>query len=189
MDEKTADEEGDYEVGYQKPPSKTRFRKGQSGNPRGRPPGRKKELPYEAVLGQMVKVVEDGRESRVTAEEAFLTFLTRKGLEGDGAAARAASRAMEEARARQLAENEHHVIEIKFVAPGSVSTALEALRMGKKLDRHRETVRMALEPWVVYQALERLGERRLSIEEQRIVVGATRSPGKVRWPVWWEVKA
>ena len=28
---------GDYEVGYRKPPVHTRFRKGQSGNPRGRP--------------------------------------------------------------------------------------------------------------------------------------------------------
>ena len=38
-----------------------------SGNPKGRPPGRKKEPPYEAVLGQMVTVREDGIERRVTA--------------------------------------------------------------------------------------------------------------------------
>src|SRR6266550_4325321 len=35
------DEEGDHEVGYRKPPRHTRFTKGQSGNPRGRPPGAK----------------------------------------------------------------------------------------------------------------------------------------------------
>ena len=33
-----ADEKRDDEVGYGKPPRRTRFRKGQSGNPRGRPP-------------------------------------------------------------------------------------------------------------------------------------------------------
>ncbi len=30
---------GDYDVGYGKPPQHTRFRKGQSGNPTGRPKG------------------------------------------------------------------------------------------------------------------------------------------------------
>jgi len=31
----------DYEVGYGKPPRDTRFKEGQSGNPRGRPPERR----------------------------------------------------------------------------------------------------------------------------------------------------
>jgi hypothetical protein len=38
---KPPDEERDYEVGYSKPPQHTRFVKGQSGNPRGRPSGAK----------------------------------------------------------------------------------------------------------------------------------------------------
>ena len=45
------DRERDYEVGYGKPPRHTRFTKGQSGNPRGRPPGAKnlKTLLSEAL--------------------------------------------------------------------------------------------------------------------------------------------
>jgi hypothetical protein len=35
------DDERDYPVGYGKPPPHSRFVKGQSGNPRGRPPGAK----------------------------------------------------------------------------------------------------------------------------------------------------
>jgi hypothetical protein len=35
------DDEGDHEVGYGKPPHRSQFVKGQSGNPRGRPPGAK----------------------------------------------------------------------------------------------------------------------------------------------------
>jgi hypothetical protein len=34
-----------YEVGYAKPPLETRFKKGQSGNPRGRPRGTRNKLP------------------------------------------------------------------------------------------------------------------------------------------------
>src|SRR4029078_7462453 len=34
-----------YDVGYGKPPAETRFKPGQSGNPRGRPKGAKNKLP------------------------------------------------------------------------------------------------------------------------------------------------
>src|ERR1700686_1762471 len=89
-------EEGD--VGYRRPPRATRFTKGQSGNAAGRPRGRHREAPYEAVLGQMVKIREGGAERRVTAAEAFLLQLTKRALEGDDAAARASLTVIEEAR-------------------------------------------------------------------------------------------
>jgi hypothetical protein len=47
---------------------------------------------------------------------------------------------------------------------------------------------MVLEPWLVEEALARLGDRRLSLEEQAEVVRATRTPRKVRWPDWWEIR-
>lgn len=178
---------GGTQVGYGRPPVSTRFRKGQSGNPRGRPRGRPNKPPYEAVLGQIVTIREGGVERRVTAAEAFLLYMTKQGLEGDNAAARAAISAIEEARARGWASNSREPMTIVFVivSPGSVNSALEPLRMATKLDRYRETARMALEPWLVEASLARLGERRLSADEQDHVVRVTRTPWKVRWPDWW----
>ena len=179
------DDGEDSGVGYRKPRTTTRVTKGQSGNPGGRPRGRRREAPYEAVLGQMVTIREGETTRRVTAAEAFLLQLTKRGIEGDGAAARASLAMIDEARERQGGDQSRvSVIVLEMVAPGSVTSALAPLRMARKLDPYRETALMALEPWLVEAALARLG-RTLSPADQRIIVKATPTPHKVRWPVWW----
>jgi hypothetical protein len=175
----------DFDVGYRRPPMTTRFTKGQSGNPAGRPHGRHREAPYQAVLGQMVTIREDGTSRRVTAAEAFLLQLTKRALEGDGAAARESLAMIEQAREGHGVDGARlDAIVRVMVAPGSVTSALEPLRMAKKLDPYRETARMAIEPWLVEAALVRL-DSKLSPAEQRTIVNATRTPRKVRWPEWW----
>ncbi|WP_415643778.1 hypothetical protein [Sphingomonas antarctica] len=66
-----------------------------------------------------------------------------------------------------------------------MNTALVALRMGVVLDEYRETANTRIEPWLVQQALARLGDRQLTVDEQVEIVCATRTPKKVEWPVWW----
>jgi hypothetical protein len=181
----SSDDTEDDDVGYRKPPRATRFTKGRSGNPAGRPRGRYRAAPYEAVLGQMVKIREGGTERRVTAAEAFLLQLTKRGLEGDSAAARASLAVIEQAGQRHgNGQSQVAATTVEFVAPGSVTYALEPLRMARKLDRYRETARIVLEPWLVEGALARLPHT-LSPADQRTIVKATRTPHKVRWPKWW----
>jgi len=173
------------EVGYRSPPTTTRFKKGQSGNPAGRPRGRHRKAPYETVLGQMVTIREGQTTRSGTAAEAFLLKLTQSGLGGNSAAARDILDVIERAKDQHGGGEPEVTTFIRtIVDPGSVTSALEPLRMAKKLDRFRETARMELEPWVVEAALTRL-DKTLSPDEQRIIVKATRTPHKVRWPEWW----
>jgi len=79
-----ADEEGDHEVGYRKPPRHTRFTKGQSGNPRGRRPGTKnlKTLLSDA-LNEFVIVSENGGRRKITKREAIVTQLVNRSASAD----------------------------------------------------------------------------------------------------------
>lgn len=74
----------DYEVGYGKPPKASRFRPGQSGNPKGRPKGARgvKALLRE-VLTSPVIVKVGGKTMSVSAMHAILLRLRQSALEGD----------------------------------------------------------------------------------------------------------
>ncbi len=177
-------------VGYKKPPTTNQFKKGQSGNPRGRPRNRGPAVPYDTLLGQMVTIREDGRERRVTAAEAFLLHLTKRGLEGDSVAAGASLAAIEVARlSSQRREPLIGGIITHYVSPGSVGTALDSLGLAIKLNRYSQRSYYKLKPWIVQAAIAQFGDRRLTVAEQRTVVEATSSPQKVVWPKWWSVRS
>ena len=76
--------DADYQVGRGKPPKHTRFRPGQSGNPRGRPKGAKNfRTILEAALSERVVVKDNGRQRSYSKLEVIIRQNVNKAAGGE----------------------------------------------------------------------------------------------------------
>lgn len=74
----------DYDVGYGKPPRHTRFKKGRSGNPKGRPKGaRGLKTDLKAELNERVTIKENGKPRKLTKQQLMVKQLMAKAIKGD----------------------------------------------------------------------------------------------------------
>lgn len=88
-DEEKSRTAGPDRVGYRNPPENTRFKKGQSGNPKGRPKGSLNMATVLAkTLREKVVINEHGQRRVVTKLEAAVKQLVNKSAAGDLAALR-----------------------------------------------------------------------------------------------------
>ncbi len=79
----------DYEVGFGRPPRSAQFRKGTSGNPKGRPRGSKSlSTIVKETLDEKVVVRENGRCGRITKRAAMIKQQANKAVSGDQRAVR-----------------------------------------------------------------------------------------------------
>lgn len=71
-------------IGYKKPPVHSRFRHGQSGNPKGRPKGAKGfAAELERELASKMPITENGRRRLVSKRIAMIKTTVAKALKGD----------------------------------------------------------------------------------------------------------
>jgi hypothetical protein len=92
MDSRRMEGEGkmgnDGEVGFGKPPMHSRFRKGCSGNAKGRPKGTKNlRTDLTEVLQERITVTEGDRKVRMSKQRAIIKTLVAKTLKGDARSA------------------------------------------------------------------------------------------------------
>ena len=78
-----SDENFNYRTGYKKPPKNRQFKKGQSGNPNGRPKGSKNiSCLYKDLLEEKISIKEGGKQKNMTVQEAIARRVRADALQG-----------------------------------------------------------------------------------------------------------
>lgn len=141
-----------------------RFRKGQSGNPKGRPrreEGRaERPSAYDVVVDKTLNILKDGVAREVTVEEALQHKTYQQALEGDRAAQREVLRMIqkrEEALARRRQKSAFKVETGAAYNPENANDAVMLLGIGRRYNYGPDDKydRWKLEPWAVRAALRR----------------------------------
>lgn len=79
-----SEQEEDYDIGYGKPPKSGQFKKGKSGNPKGRPKGAKGvKASLRRELESKITVREGGQEIKLPKAEVLAKGLMADALKGD----------------------------------------------------------------------------------------------------------
>lgn len=170
----------------------TRFRKGQSGNPKGRP---KKAAPspsaFDIIIDRTLTVLQNGVERELTIDEALQQRTYQDALGGSRSARREVLKMIakrEKWIAGQIKPPRSRPAEVVFAQdPDNAHEALLLLGIATRdtsvcYGSHDPYDRLLLEPWAVEAALKRL--RRSSIEDTKIsdIRRCTRDPETIRWP-------
>lgn len=174
----------------------TRFQKGQSGNPKGRPRKQPDPSPstsaFDIVIDRTLTLTRDGVPREVTVDEALQQRTYQAAIKGNRSAQRQIMK-MIEAREKALAAQSSRrprSVE-RFIEGGDFRNADEAMLILGIADhderwasdrRHGDPDRLLLEPWAVKAAISRRAGRKLTGQDLEEAKRCTRDDGTVGWP-------
>jgi hypothetical protein len=177
-------------VGPGWPPESGRFRKGTSGNPKGRPKSRpvSSTSAFDVVIDRTLTVMQNGKPRELTVEEALQHRTYQEAIKGNRAALRQVLIMIVKREkwfaARRPVRGVNLLIEPED--PANANEALLLLGIAEKDTRWEHASdryeRLVLRPWAVQAALSRPGRRRLSAQNVLDINRCTHNAETLRWP-------
>lgn len=168
----------------------TRFRKGQSGNPAGRPKQRRPHVSaFDIVFDKVLTVTQNGVERELTVDEALQLQTYQAALKGSKLAMRAVLKMIEKREAAMAKRNPAPVRPVRMVHEFDSDNANEAMRILGIADYGEapygggpSTRPFRLTRWATQAAISRPGRRSLTDKDIEEVQRLTLEAGKLRWP-------
>lgn len=165
--------------------SDTRFQKGQSGNPKGRPPKprRPNVSAFEIVLDKWLTATVGGKERELTVEEVLQQQTLKDALAGKRMAIRKMLRMIEKREAALAKKNPPPPRNIPFEIHHCADNANEAMRLlGIAEPDETHPNRWKVNAWATQAALSRPGRRKFSKSDVESIRFFTNDSDKLRWP-------
>lgn len=140
-----------YTVGYGKPPIKNQFKKGQSGNPSGRPKPQLPKLPLDfqktliAELKSSITITEDGKKKKTSKLEALMKSVIAQALKGDKATTKLLVNFLEKLPKYAFADDE-----VAYVVTKANRKAME--EFVEKADEYAQVLGLDQEKGIVHKA-------------------------------------
>jgi len=175
------------------PPTHSRFRKGQSGNPKGRPRksvGARATSAFDIIVDKTLTITRNGVPQEVSVEEALQHRTYQDAIAGNRTARREVL--------KMIAKREQALAKLQPVRPKEIAQQIEGdpdnadaalMILGIACEDSREygpndtCQRLLLEPWAVQSALSRRrGGAKLSDKEISEIQRCTRDPSSLKWP-------
>ena len=172
-------------------PVSTRFRKGRSGNPRGRPRKQPETRPsaFDVVIDRTLTIVQGGVSREVTVDEALQHKTYQDAIAGNRAARRDVLKMIAK-REKALAAKAPLAMPVEVCSEGpDPENADEAMlilgicrRDLRRTDWTDEREHLLLESWAVEAALARCAASKLDKQDIDEAKRCTHAADTVRWP-------
>lgn len=168
----------------------TRFRKGQSGNPAGRPKVRRPHVSaFDIVFDKTLTVTQNGIERELTVDEALQLQTYQAALKGSKMAMRSVLKMIEKREAALAKRNLAPVKPVRLVREYDSENANRAMEilgiaaLGEPSYGGGPATRpFRLTRWAAQTAISRPGRRGLTEKQIEEVMRLTLEADKLRWP-------
>lgn len=175
------------------PPEHSRFRKGQSGNPKGRPKKQAAKATgsaFDIIIDRTLTGMRNGAPREMSVDEALEQRTYEQALAGDRLAQRAVFRmiARRETVLRERNPQKHKAVEVLrgYGDTGNADAALLLLGIAARDSRRDDWAlperHLLLEPWAVEAALKRRPAKRLTKRDLAEARRCARDADALVWP-------